>query len=169
MITDTDVDLQKMQKYHPYAADPNLSGALASVLWELNVLTKHYHPAISTVASSISAMNTANNQVSRSNISPQQAFMQLSLEQESFIPMNDMKKTSNKRKRGGSFSLPVSTVPKNELIKSSDENAVKKKLSEHFLILDDIVENERLRAELYNTNMSLKLYEQYKIQKRKSR
>ncbi|KAL3503741.1 hypothetical protein ACH5RR_038190 [Cinchona calisaya] len=155
-------------KYHPYASDPNLSGAFASVLWELNLLTKHYHPAVSTTAASISTMNTVNNQVSHSNVSPQQAFMQLSVEQESFIPASDMKRASNKRKRG-SFPSPISTALKDELISLPDENAVKKKLSEHFSILDDIVENDRLKAELYRTNMSLKLYEQYKKQKRKTR
>ncbi|CAJ1979331.1 unnamed protein product [Sphenostylis stenocarpa] len=46
-----------MQKYLPYSTDPNLSGALASVLLELNLLSSHYHPAISTLASGISKDN----------------------------------------------------------------------------------------------------------------
>lgn len=150
---------------NPCATDPNLSGALASVLWELNLLTKHYHPAISTVASSISTMNTVNNRVSHSNVSPQQAFVQLSHEHESFIPASNTKKTSSKRKKGCSLSFPVSTASKDELITLTDENAVRRKVSEQFLVLDNIVENERLRTELYCANMSLKLYEQYKKQK----
>ncbi|XP_027061167.1 nucleolar complex-associated protein 3-like [Coffea arabica] len=156
-------------KYNPYATDPGLSGALASVLWELNLLTKHYHPAVSTMASSISTMNTVSNQVSHSNISPQQAFVQLSHEHESFIPASNTKKTSNKRKKGCSLSFPISSASKDELMTLADENAVRNKLSEHFLILDNIVENERLRTELYCTNMSLKLCEQYRKQKKRIR
>ncbi|XP_027063917.1 nucleolar complex-associated protein 3 isoform X1 [Coffea arabica] len=156
-------------KYNPYATDPGLSGALASVLWELNLLTKHYHPAVSTMASSISTMNTVGNQVSHSNISPQQAFVQLSHEHESFIPASNTKKTSNKRKKGCRLSFPISSASKDELMTLADENAVRNKLSEHFLILDNIVENERLRTELYCTNMSLKLCEQYRKQKKRIR
>ncbi|XP_021820779.1 nucleolar complex protein 3 homolog isoform X1 [Prunus avium] len=78
-------------KYHPYASDPNLSGALASVLWELNLLTQHYHPAVSSMASSISSMNAATNQVYLSTISPQQAFTDFSLERpESFKPPSEV-------------------------------------------------------------------------------
>ncbi|KAG6572469.1 hypothetical protein SDJN03_29197, partial [Cucurbita argyrosperma subsp. sororia] len=64
----------------PYASDPTLSGALASVLWELNLLWKHYHPAVSTMSTSISSMNSAQNQVYISTVPPQQAFKDLSLE-----------------------------------------------------------------------------------------
>ncbi|XP_059434002.1 nucleolar complex-associated protein 3-like [Corylus avellana] len=61
-------------KYQPYASDPNLSGALSSVLWELDLLSKHYHPAVSTLASSISSMTSANNQVFLSTVSPNKLF-----------------------------------------------------------------------------------------------
>lgn len=158
-----------MQKYHPYASDPNLSGALASVLWELNLLTKHYHPVVSTTASSISMMNAANNRAVHTNLSPQQAFMQLSLEPEPFIPSNSMKTSANKRKKGSGCLPSTNSVSKLESTNTSDENHVKKKLAEHFSVLDDMVENERLRAEFYSTNRSLKLYEEYKKQKRKNR
>ncbi|KAG2243501.1 hypothetical protein Bca52824_094646 [Brassica carinata] len=86
-------------KYQPYATDPNLSGAFASVLWELNLLTKHYHPAISTMAGSISNMNTSQNQTFLSAVTPQQAFADYSLVKESFEPKNESRKLSNKRKR----------------------------------------------------------------------
>ncbi|KAJ7982034.1 Nucleolar complex protein 3 like [Quillaja saponaria] len=94
-------------KYQPYATDPNLSGALAAVLWELNLLSKHYHPALSTIASSISSMTTGHNQVYLSNLSPEKAFLNLSLEQESFYPESGIIKLHNKRKRGsGSSTSP---------------------------------------------------------------
>ncbi|KAI8018718.1 DNA replication licensing factor MCM5 [Camellia lanceoleosa] len=47
---------------------PNLSSALASVLWELNLLSKHHHPTVSTLALTISTLSSARNQVYHSNI-----------------------------------------------------------------------------------------------------
>ena len=139
-----------LQKYQPYAVDPNISGALASVLWELNLLSKHYHPTISTLASSISSMNTTQNQVYIS-IFPQQAFRNLSLEHESFNPQGSTQKSNNKRKR--------ETVP---LTLASIE--LSKKLSRHFMLLWNIKENERLWGELDGTTSSLQLYEENKKQ-----
>ncbi|XWS42902.1 hypothetical protein CRYUN_Cryun16bG0054300 [Craigia yunnanensis] len=144
--------------YQPYASDPNLSGALASVLWELNLLSKHYHPTISTLASSISSMNTAQNQVYLS-ISPQQAFRNLSLEQESFNPQGSTQKSNNKRKRG-TVPLTLASIEPTSI----DENEVSKKLGSHFMLLREIKENERLRGELDRTTSSLQLYEEYKKQ-----
>lgn len=157
-----------VQKYHPYASDPNLSGALASVLWELNLLSKHYHPAVSTMASGISMMSVANNQVLHSKTSPQQAFMELSLEKESFIPEIDSKRPTIKRKKGAPSHHPVTTgLPNLDLITQVDQTAVSKKLSEHFLLIRDITENERLRGELDRTTSSLELFEQFRKQKRR--
>lgn len=156
-------------KYHPYASDPNLSGALASVLWELNLLTQHYHPAVSSMASSISSMNTAHNQVYLSTISPQQAFTDFSLERpESFKPPSDIKKSDNKRKRGSDPSVSAVIEPSADTT-SIDEDDVRKKLSAHFMLLRDIKENQRLRAELDGTTSSIQLYEEYKQQKKKAK
>ncbi|XP_050107043.1 nucleolar complex-associated protein 3-like isoform X1 [Malus sylvestris] len=153
-------------KYHPDASDPNLSGALASVLWELNLLAQHYHPAISNMASSISTMNTAHNQVYLSTISPQQAFMDYSLERpESFNPPNDIKKSTNKRKRGSGSSLLAGIEPSADT-SPIDEDDVRKKLSAHFTLLRDIKENQSLRAKLDSTTSSIQLYEEYKHQKK---
>ncbi|CAN6553824.1 unnamed protein product [Malus baccata var. baccata] len=153
-------------KYHPDASDPNLSGALASVLWELNLLAQHYHPAISNMASSISTMNTAHNQVYLSTISPQQAFMDYSLERpESFNPPNDVKKSTNKRKRGSGSSLLAEIEPSADT-SPIDEDDVRKRLSAHFTLLRDIKENQSLRAKLDSTTSSIQLYEEYKHQKK---
>lgn len=161
-----DEHFNNMQKYQPYASDPNLSGALASVLWELNLLTKHYHPALSALATSISTMNSANNQVCHSNVSPQQAFLALSREQESFIPPSEITRSNNKKKRGGTSSVS-SAGSKLDTVSLVDRNEVKGKLCEQFSVLSDIVENKRLRNELDKTNLSLKLYDQYRKQRKK--
>ncbi|KAM5586743.1 nucleolar complex-associated protein 3 [Rosa sericea] len=157
-------------KYHPEASDPNLSGALASVLWELNLLSKHYHPGVSSMVSSISSMNTAHqNQVYLSTITPQQAFMDFSLEKpESFKFQGDIRKSNNKRKRGTGSSISTGMEPSEDTT-SIDEDEVKKKLSAHFMVLRDIKENQRLRAELQGTTSSIQLYEEYKKQKKKAK
>ncbi|KAB1216922.1 hypothetical protein CJ030_MR4G016065 [Morella rubra] len=154
-------------KYQPYASDPNLSGALASVLWELNLLFKHYHSAVSAMASSISSISTANNQVYLSTLTPQQAFLDLSLEGESFNP-SDSLKLKSKRKRGSGSSGSATSEPTPDT-GSIDEDEVRKKLSAHFMLLRDIKENERLRGELDRTTLYLRLYEKYKTQKKKGR
>lgn len=150
-------------KYQPFSTDPHLSGALASVLWELNLLVKHYHPAISTMASSISKVSTTpNQQVYMPTITPQQAFKEFALERESFIIKNDIKKPSHKRKRGNSsLSADTKTLPEVD-----EDDALRKKLSDHFNVVRDIVENEKLRRELDHTTLSLQLHEEYKKHRR---
>lgn len=153
-------------KYQPYASDPHLSGALASVLWELNLLSKHYHPTVCTMASTILTLSTEHTQVYHAIVSPQQAFMEMSLEKESFNPKR-VPNSNNKRKRVNAPALPANVELNLDIPSPTDENEVRRKLSEHFLLLRDMTENERLRGELERTKLSLDLYEQYKKQKKK--
>ncbi|CAN0902749.1 Nucleolar complex-associated protein 3 [Linum grandiflorum] len=156
-------------RYHPYASDPNLSGALASVLWELNLLFKHYNPAISTAASGIASMSAAPGQAYLTINSPQQAFKDLSLEKESFsLPINAGKpssKKNNKHNKGpnprtGSFETDVGIL--------EDEEELKRKFAQHFGVLEEVKLNERARKELSRTNLALQLYEEYKLQKKRN-
>ncbi|XP_056173997.1 nucleolar complex-associated protein 3 [Syzygium oleosum] len=156
-------------KYQPYASDPNQSGALASVLWELNLLTKHYHPTISTLASGISNLSVAPTQAHLSTLSPQQAFLNLSLERESFSVKSNAVKLSNKRKRASDGVVASSVAQLLEEASSLNEDEVKKKLSEHYMLLRDIKENERLRSELDRTTRALRLYDEYKKQMKQKR
>ncbi|RVW89587.1 Nucleolar complex protein 3-like [Vitis vinifera] len=160
--------LGSIVKYQPYASDPSQSGALASVLWELNLLSKHYHPAVSTMASNVSGMSTGHNQVYLATVSPQQAFADLSLEHESFInPKNIVMKSNHKRKRGSGSSGAASINPTPDAATPIDEDGLRNKLSEHFTILHDIKENERLRGELDRVTLSLQVYEEHKNQKKR--
>ncbi|KMT17353.1 hypothetical protein BVRB_2g038110 [Beta vulgaris subsp. vulgaris] len=144
-------------KYHPYSSDPHLSGALASVLWELNLLSKHYHPTISTMASTISKMTTASNQVYMATVPPQQAYNELLLEKEQFNIKSDMK-LHNKRKRGDHVLSGEDESSSLEV----DEDGFLKKLSHHFTAVHDIAENEKLRRELDLATLSLQLHDEYK-------
>lgn len=122
------------------------------------------------MVSSISSMNTAHsNQVYLSTITPQQAFLDFSLEKPgSFKFQGDIRKSNNKRKRGTGSSISTGMEP-SEYTTSIDEDEVKKKLSAHFMVLRDIKENQRLRAELQSTTSSIELYDEYKKQKKKAK
>ncbi|XXG68758.1 hypothetical protein AAC387_Pa06g1770 [Persea americana] len=152
-------------KYQPDSSDPNLSGALASVLWELSLLFKHYHPAVSSIASSISNMSTAHNQVYLATISPQQAFKDLSIQQESFNPTSNFATANRKRKKTTGSLISSSVVFEDK--GAINEDQIRKKFSDHFMLLRGITENERLRAELNHTMSSISMYKEYKKQKKK--
>lgn len=157
-------------KYQPDASDPNLSGALASVLWELSLLSKHYNPTISSMASAISGMATmdpSQNQAYLSTTSPVQAFRDLSIEQELSKPIGKTSSTQNrKKKRVKHFDVASSPERKGQIQCPVDEDELKNKFENHFKVLRDIEENERLRAELNRTLKSISMYEEYKQQKK---
>lgn len=155
-----------MQKYLPYATDPNLSGALASVLWELSLLSKHYHPSISAMASGMSSMSTEQNQLILNRSTPLQAYNEMSLDQESCFAQTDSIKLNNKKKRSNDRAKSDSNGS-STLTSSFDEDDLQRKLSSHFMLLHDIKENGRLRSKLDKTSRLLQLYEQYKKQKKK--
>ncbi|XP_076900233.1 nucleolar complex-associated protein 3-like [Bidens hawaiensis] len=150
-------------KYQPYASDPNLSGAFATVLWELTVLSKHYHPSVSTMASGISNMANANNQVYLANVSPQQAFIDMSLDKENI----SVKTTGGKRKKGSRPTVRLAAADGDDKAAVVDENVVRSKLSEHFMLVNEMEENERLRRELDRAKLKVQLYKQYKKQKKR--
>jgi len=102
-------------------------------------------------------------------LSPQQAFLDLSLERESFSLKINVMKSSNKRKRPSEGAATSSVDRILEEAGSLDEGEVKKKLSEHYMLLHDITENERLRSELDRTTRALSLYDEYKKQKKQKR
>lgn len=52
---------------------------------------------------------------------------------------------------------------------SADEDELRKKLSDHFMLLRDLKDSERLRNELEHTTLALNLYDEYKKQKKKRR
>ncbi|KAJ0975816.1 hypothetical protein J5N97_017781 [Dioscorea zingiberensis] len=160
-------------KYQADAKDPNLSGALASVLWELSLLAKHYHPTISSMASSISSMgnyNATQNQVFLSTASPLQGFTDLSVERQLFNikPTGKSASFSRKRKRGRDF-VSMSHRKVENLDTMVDEGEVKRKLEDHFTVLRDIAENELLRGDLNHTLASIQLYEEYKCHEKQDR
>ncbi|KAL5217500.1 hypothetical protein ABZP36_018184 [Zizania latifolia] len=157
-------------KYDPEAKDPYLSGALASVLWELSLLQKHYDASVSSMASNILSManlNPTQNPVPISNANPLEAYKDLSMERELSKPVNKMLPPNCKKMRRGKefVSLSSDVLEKSDYRADGDE--LKEKLKNHFAVLRGISENERLRAELNHTLSSINLYKEYKKQKKK--
>ncbi|CAN6289116.1 unnamed protein product [Urochloa humidicola] len=156
-------------KYNPEAKDPYLSGALASVLWELSLLEKHYDISVSSMASNILSMATLNptqNPVPILNVNPLEAYKDLSIERELSKPASKALSLNLKKKRRVKefVALSPDVVQKADCSVNKDE--LKEKLQSHFAVLRGISENERLRAELNHTLSSINMYKEYKKQKK---
>ncbi|GJN31797.1 hypothetical protein PR202_gb20241 [Eleusine coracana subsp. coracana] len=152
------------------AKDPYLSGGLASVLWELSLLEKHYNISVSSMASntlSMANLNPTQNPVPILNVNPLEAYRDLSIEQELSKPASKVLTLNCKRKRRNEFVALSRDVLK-EAECPVDEHDLKKRLESHFEVLRGISENERLRAELNHTMSSLSMYKEYKKQKKKN-
>ncbi|KAI3889184.1 hypothetical protein MKX03_024638 [Papaver bracteatum] len=158
-------------KFQPSASDPNQSGALASVLWDLSLLSNHYHPKISTAASSISSLSADPNQVYLYTTTPLQAFKDLSIEHESFNPKGTLGTASRKRRKLSESSISGSTSlqPIQNVENLIDEEDTNNKLSQYFNVLQDITENEKLRKDVNRTVSSLRVRVEYKRQKKKNK
>ncbi|CAI5958031.1 unnamed protein product [Closterium sp. NIES-64] len=48
-----------LQRYDPAAPEPELSAALTSFLWELSLLSRHYHPHVASLARHVSTIATS--------------------------------------------------------------------------------------------------------------
>ncbi|CAL4939987.1 unnamed protein product [Urochloa decumbens] len=156
-------------KYNPEAKDPYLSGALASVLWELSLLEKHYDISVSSMASNIlsmAALNPTQNPVPILNVNPLEAYRDLSIERELSKPASKALSLNLKKKRRGKEFVALSPDVLEKADCSVDQDELKEKLHSHFAVLRGISENERLRAELNHTLSSINMYKEYKKQKK---
>ncbi|KAJ4789323.1 Nucleolar complex protein 3-like protein [Rhynchospora pubera] len=161
-------------KYQPEATDPYLSGALASVLWELSLLSKHYNPSVSQLASNILSMTNlkpTQNIVNPSLIAlnPIQAFWESTVQKELLKPMNAKVPPSLKRKRKREQDTEYYVLDPQKLRNIDSEvigeEEVKLRFEEHFKVLRDISENERFQGELNRTLASISLYDEFKREK----
>ncbi|KAJ3698354.1 hypothetical protein LUZ61_002059 [Rhynchospora tenuis] len=165
-------------KYQPEAVDPYLSGALASVLWELSLLSKHYNPSVSQMAYNILSManlKPTQNIVNPSLIAlnPMQAYWESTIQNELSKPMNTKVPPSfrckRKREQGREYFVLDPEKMRNVESEVIGEEEAKVKFEEHFKVLRDISENERLKGELNHTLLSINLYNEFKREKREKR
>ncbi|KAM0922926.1 hypothetical protein ACQ4PT_005865 [Festuca glaucescens] len=159
-------------KYDPEAKDPYLSGALATVLWELSLLQKHYDPSVSGMASNVLSManlNATQNPVQLSSANPLEAYKDLSMGRELSKPAGKVLTLKCKRKRRSKEFVALSP----DVLRKADctvgEDELREKLQSHFAVLRGISENERLRTELNHTLSSINMYKEYKKQKKQSK
>ncbi|KQK21286.1 hypothetical protein BRADI_1g59970v3 [Brachypodium distachyon] len=159
-------------KYEPEAKDPYLSGALASVLWELSLLQKHHDKTVSAMASNILSManlHATQNPVQLSSANPLEAYNELSVLQELSKPANKVSSLKCRRKRRAKEFVALSPDVLEKADCSLSDGELKEKLRSHFAVLRGISKNERLRIDLNHTLSSINLYKEYKRLKKQSK
>lgn len=160
-------------KYDPEAKDPYLSGALATVLWELSLLQKHYDETVCGMASNILSManlNATQNPVQLSSSNPLEAYKDLSMGRELSKPAYKVSQTLKcKRKRRSKEFVALSPDVLEKADCTVGEDELRDKLQSHFTVLRGISENERLRTELNHALSSINMYKEYKKQKKESK
>ena len=158
------------QVFHAEGNDPDLSGALSTVLWEVSLLTKHYHPDIAKLASQISKMGSDSNDFILSTLSPKDAVLQYSTKDGGFRPTVQLPRKLTRRKAYPS-SLPLSKsicdMSNIESDKIVTEIASPNIFSSHFKVLRDFKQNETLRKELRQVTRSIELYKTFKAKRKK--
>lgn len=148
-------------------ADPDLSGALSSVLWEVSLLSRHYHPAVSKLADQISKMLNSSEAL-QAALSPQEALVVYSTARGGFNPSVQLPKNKGKKKCYISHLMKTTVVNNgmyDSVLDSSDKESSQMFLS-HFKVLRDIKENEALRIELNKLGRSISLFKTFKAGKK---
>lgn len=159
-------------KYDPEAKDPYLSGALATVLWELSLLQKHYDPSVSGMASNVLSManlNATQNPLQLSSANPLEAYKDLSMGRELSKPAGKVLTLKCKRKRRSKEFVALSPDVLQKADCTVGEDELREKLQSHFAVLRSISENERLRTELNHTLSSINMYKEYKKHKKQNK
>uniref|UniRef100_A0ACD5VZV2 Uncharacterized protein n=1 Tax=Avena sativa TaxID=4498 RepID=A0ACD5VZV2_AVESA len=148
-------------KYDPEAKDPYLSGALATVLWELSLLQKHHDPSVSGMASNVLSManlNPTQNPVQLSSADPVEAYRDLSMGRELSKPITSKVSAlkCRRKRRGKEFvALSPDALQKAAEDCTMGEDEFRENLRAHFVVLRGVSENERLRAELSQSSFTL--------------
>ncbi|KAI5067225.1 hypothetical protein GOP47_0017753 [Adiantum capillus-veneris] len=149
--------------------DPDMSAALSSVLWEVSLLSRHYHPAISRLAEQISNMLTSSEAL-QASLTPKEAIIVYSTDKGGFNPSVQLPKNKVKRKSYVSHplkALVLKTDMDDSVLSSSDKESSQMFLS-HFKVLRDIKENEALRTELKKLVRSVNLFKSRRKRKGRS-
>ncbi|EFJ11960.1 hypothetical protein SELMODRAFT_125068, partial [Selaginella moellendorffii] len=147
------------QVFHLTEPDPDLSGALSSVLWELALLQSHYNPEVAKLSQQIAGTLASEN--FSVVMSPKDATAAYSIQQGGFrpavkLPPSKLVKKSSYKSRQAPSSLPDAV--------EDSENAVD--FRDYFRLLRDITENQALRKELVKSKTMVEMYARYKSEKR---
>jgi len=169
-----------MQKYTPDGDDPDVSGALSSVLWDVTLLRQHAHPGVVKIASEIASMSVMTESSMLLSLSPADAIDLYSTRGGGFRPAVQVPSKVVQRKAfknagpmsvssfddlalpGGRMDLEeaeISVVPESETVE------IGKNLGKEFRALRNFRENEKLRRELRRVTASLELHKAYLARK----
>lgn len=145
-----------MQVYRPEAPDPESSGALASCLWELALLNRHFHPAVARLAADVAALASSRDATGYLSLTPTEAVVAYSTAGGGFRPgIKAPRKKGNaggggKRKPGLS-DVFAQLVEESEVGGSGREGAGEKSVERAFRVMfrevRDHRENLALRRE----------------------
>lgn len=165
-----------MQKYTADGDDPDVSGALSSVLWDVTLLRRHAHPGVVKIASEIASMTVMTESSMLLSLSPSDAIDLYSTREGGFRPAVQSPPKLVKRKAfksagpmsvtsfddlampGGRMELEeaeISVVPESETVE------IGKNLGKEFRALRNFRENEMLRKQLRKVTARLELHKSY--------
>jgi nucleolar complex protein 3 len=165
-----------MQKYTPDGDDPDVSGALSSVLWDVTLLQRHAHPGVVKIASEIASMSAMTESTMLLSLSPSDAIDLYSTREGGFRPAVQAPPKLAKRKAfksagpmsvssfddlampGGRINLEEDEI---SLIPESETVEISKHLAKEFRALKNFKENKSLRKELRRVTARLELHKSY--------
>lgn len=165
-----------LAKYTADGDDPDVSGALSSVLWDVTLLRRHAHPGVVKIASEIASMTVMTESSMLLSLSPSDAIDLYSTREGGFRPAVQSPPKLVKRKAfksagpmsvtsfddlampGGRMELEeaeISVVPESETVE------IGKNLGKEFRALRNFRENEMLRKQLRKVTARLELHKSY--------
>lgn len=164
-----------VQIYQADGDDPDVSGALSSVLWEVTLLRQHAHPGVVKLATEISSMSAMTESTLLSSLSPSEAIELYSTRQGGFRPAVQAPPKSVKRKSYKDAG-PLSVASLNDLVtvsgghvnleevencNSSELEILGRNLAKEFRVQRGHRDNEELRREHKKVLACLELHKVY--------
>lgn len=154
-----------MQKYTADGDDPDVSGALSSVLWDVTLLRRHAHPGVVKIATEIASMSTMTESTMLLSLSPADAIDLYSTREGGFRPaVQAPPKVVHRKayKDAGPMSVPsFDDLGGGFLLEEEDVSVVGKRMGQEFRSLRNFRENEKLRKELRLLTAKLELHKKY--------
>jgi len=165
-----------VQKYTPDGDDPDVSGALSSVLWDVTLLRRHAHPGVVKIASEISSMSVMTENSMLLSLSPSDAIDLYSTREGGFRPAVQAPPKVGTRKAfrsagpmsvssfddlampGGRMDLEEAEI---SVVSELETVEVGKNLGKEFRALRNFRGNEMLRKELRRVTARLDLQKAY--------
>lgn len=156
-----------LQAFQLDSSDPDLSGALSSVLWEVSLLRGHYHPSLAQLASELSLLSSSSSAAPSSAVgnsgvlTATDAVAAYSTSSGGFRPAIQAPGKVARRKSYRLGSSAAGGIGDDAEAQAERAVAEGVSFSSHFRTVRQHVENERLRRELGTVRRSLERWEEY--------